>query len=745
MASSGAARGRAAAFLWAGGGVVVLLGLAAVGFLSSYHAGSSVTAAAGRGAVHLADPAAVYCADLGYEFRVEEASAGQGGVCAFPDGNECDVWSFLEGKCGDEHSYCARQGYLQITATDGRDPFSADYAVCTTTDGTVVGSVAALTGLAEKAASSACALQQGNQTPVPPAAPSALPGSSTFLESLTVPASFDWRSNGGNWLTPIRDQGQCGSCWAFAAAGAVEAGYNIAAADPGLDVDLSEQYLVSDCSDAGNCCGGWHAEALEFIRTAGVPDEACLPYVDGGTSGCACTALGTCDGICTYRFGGACSDRTCANRCSNWASRIRRIDAWGAVPATRASVKQYMVNEGPLAAAMYVSGANWDGDIARCADDGRPPDHGVVLVGYDDAGGYWVVRNSWGTGFGEAGYFKVGYGECRIEDFVYYARTEPPPAPVNDNFAAAETIGTLPVAYSLGTQAATTEPQEPQPPITVGATVWYRHTPSVATTVTIDSFGSTFDTILAVYQGGSLADLATVTWNDDTGGLQSRVEFAAAAGVTYWFQVGGYHGASGSLLLTITGEPSVLEGTFHSMAGFDGWVLERDAVSGKGGTFDSVAGFGRVGDDASNRQYRSILHFDTSTLPDNAVVTSVVLRVKRLSIVGGNPFTTHGLLSVDLKAGAFHDYSVLERFDFHAVGTRGNVGRFIKTPADGWYRAPLRAAAYPLVNLTGSTQLRLRFLSDDDNDSTADYLAFYSGNAGDPAVRPQLVVTYDLP
>ena len=57
------------------------------------------------------------------------------------------------------------------------------------------------------------------------------------------------------------------------------------------------------------------------------------------------------------------------------------------------------------------------------------------------------------------------------------------------------------------------------------------------------------------------------------------------------------------------------------------------------------------------------------------------------------------------------------------------MGRFIKTPAEGWYRAPLRAPSYPLINLTGTTQFRLRFATDDNDDMGADYLSFYTGNA----------------
>jgi hypothetical protein len=151
-----------------------------------------------------------------------------------------------------------------------------------------------------------------------------------------------------------------------------------------------------------------------------------------------------------------------------------------------------------------------------------------------------------------------------------------------------------------------------------------------------------------------------------------------------------------------------------------------------------------LGDDGSDRQYRMILDFDTASLPNGAVVVDVTLLLKRQGITGTNPFTTHGLLKVDIVAGAYTNDRMLERFDFHAVGSAGNVGRFIKTPMNDWYRAPLRATAFPWINRVGPTQLRLRFDLDDNDDMGADYISFYTGEAG-PAAAPALTVLYWVP
>ncbi len=90
---------------------------------------------------------------------------------------------------------------------------------------------------------------------------------------------FDWRDKDGeNWVTPVKNQGSCGSCWAFSAVGAAESAFLIYTNDPGMNIDLSEQHLVSDCCSVGSCGGGVPRSALEYIRDTGVPDEDCFPY-----------------------------------------------------------------------------------------------------------------------------------------------------------------------------------------------------------------------------------------------------------------------------------------------------------------------------------------------------------------------------------------------------------------------------------------------------------------------------------
>ena len=394
-------------------------------------ASSSAGLSCSGSAPGMANPAAVYCDKLGYEYRLVDSPAGERGVCVLPGGGQCDEWGFLEGKCGRNYSYCARLGYDSKTKTDGMNALSKAYAVCTRGQ-EEIGAATELMGLSDESVR--------GSVPVEPS----LDSSEEETPMVGAPPSFDWRNYGGqNWMTPVKNQGSCGSCWAFSTVGVVEAVHNIGAGNPSLDLDLSEEYLVSDCLSGQNCCGGWMETALAFVRDQGIPDEQCLPYVDG--SSCTCGAT-SCNTDCTYRAGGSCSDATCSNRCSDWQSRMRTIESLGDVSSSQ--IKQTLVDRGPLTAAMgYGSGygGGWDGDIYRCTSDSGV-NHGVVIAGYNDAGGYWIIKNSWGPGWNGDGYFKIGYGECSIENFVNYA--EPPTAPDGDGDTVPDASDNCPLVFN---------------------------------------------------------------------------------------------------------------------------------------------------------------------------------------------------------------------------------------------------------------------------------------------------------
>ena len=184
--------------------------------------------------------------------------------------------------------------------------------------------------------------------------------------------------------------------------------------------------------------------------------------------------------------------------------------------------------------------------------------------------------------------------------------------------------------------------------------------------------------------------------------------------------------------------------TLRSPAKYDGWVVESGEFTGKGGTKNNLGTVLYVGDDIADRQYRTILSFGTAPIPDNAVITKVILKVKKAGVAGTNPMNTHNGLVVDIKKGAFYNMPALQVQDFQAKANNVKAGKFPPTLYSGWYKAVLYKGAYSYINKKGLTQLRLRFLLDDDNDNISDILKLYSGNAI-LAKRPQLIVKYYLP
>lgn len=186
---------------------------------------------------------------------------------------------------------------------------------------------------------------------------------------------------------------------------------------------------------------------------------------------------------------------------------------------------------------------------------------------------------------------------------------------------------------------------------------------------------------------------------------------------------------------------------FRSNGNNDGWVLESSEDSNEGGFKNSTDITFRLGDDAQNRQYRAILHFPTQYLPDDAVVTKVILMIKGYGVVGSNPFATHGNISIDIRRGSFGNlgpfaFKALQLMDFQAPASAYSVGTIQNNPVGGWYWAILDASAFACINTTGTTQIRLAFQLDDNNDFKNDYLLFYSGSMEDQRERPHLLIEY---
>jgi hypothetical protein len=196
-------------------------------------------------------------------------------------------------------------------------------------------------------------------------------------------AEVNWVTAGA--VTPVKNQASCGSCWAFSAVGAIEGSYFLS---QDKLLSFSEQDLVScDTTDSG-CNGGLMDNAFKWVETNGIAAEDAYPYTSGGG------VTGTCDA-------------------AKAANPVATVTGYTDVTPKSMAALMSAVEQQPVSLSIqadrsffqiYKSGVM---DSPRC---GSQLDHGVLVVGYDssDASPYWLVKNSWGATWGEAGYIKLG-------------------------------------------------------------------------------------------------------------------------------------------------------------------------------------------------------------------------------------------------------------------------------------------------------------------------------------------------
>jgi len=215
--------------------------------------------------------------------------------------------------------------------------------------------------------------------------------------------SVDWRTKGV--VTPVKDQGGCGSCWAFSTTGTLE---GIHALATGKLVSLSEQNLVDCTKQQGNfgCGGGWPFDSYEYIIrfSQGLDTEASYPYAG-------------IDQNCNY----------------NTSSVGATATAFAVLtPDDESGLQDAVANVGPVSVCIDANGNFMDYaggvyDDSTCESNFDVIDHCVLAVGYDtdsaSSKDYWIVKNSWGTTWGESGYIKMvrnKSNQCAISTLASY-------------------------------------------------------------------------------------------------------------------------------------------------------------------------------------------------------------------------------------------------------------------------------------------------------------------------------------
>jgi C1A family cysteine protease len=208
-----------------------------------------------------------------------------------------------------------------------------------------------------------------------------------------LPSKFDWRDwKGQNWVSIVKNQAMCGSCWAFGTLGSVEARYNIEQGSP-VNIDLSEQNLVSDCGHKGTCLGGFAGEAFEFIKNQGIVPETCYPYKSQKCIYKNERMKGKPKYLCEEKckFENTCSYPGSCYLCEDFADQLWYIETYANVPNDIPTIKRAIVCKGPLTAGSK----NWK--------------HVVTFIGWDDSKQSWIIKNSWGKGWGNKGYGYIPY------------------------------------------------------------------------------------------------------------------------------------------------------------------------------------------------------------------------------------------------------------------------------------------------------------------------------------------------
>ncbi len=205
--------------------------------------------------------------------------------------------------------------------------------------------------------------------------------------------AVDWRNKNGNHVSPVKDQGGCGSCVSFGCAGLIE---SMAHIELGNWLDLSEADSHF-CSNHGANCGGWWPEScLDQVIARGICDEACFPYASAFPNNDIWSGPPQCH---------LAPDRD--QRAVKIGSRAALTDA--------TSMKNHLSNVGPLAGCftVYDDFFSYESGVYHHVSGAEAGGHCVLVIGYSEAEQCWICKNSWGSGWGDGGFFRIAYSDFK--------------------------------------------------------------------------------------------------------------------------------------------------------------------------------------------------------------------------------------------------------------------------------------------------------------------------------------------
>mmetsp|Transcript_51921 Transcript_51921/g.149700 ORF Transcript_51921/g.149700 Transcript_51921/m.149700 type:complete len:373 (+) Transcript_51921:101-1219(+) len=204
-----------------------------------------------------------------------------------------------------------------------------------------------------------------------------------------LPIAVDWRNQTPSIVPPVRSQGSCGSCWAFSAVATIE---SVVAQATGTMPTLSPQQITSctpnpkNCGGGGGCMGATAQLAYNYTVEKGIADLETAPYTSGRTAR---------TGVCKADY-----------------PAVAGITGYVQLPLNNApSLLRAVATKGLISVSVDANRWSWyrSGIFDHCNKENPIPNHAVTLVGYGEEAGvmYWLIQNSWGTGFGEAGYIRL--------------------------------------------------------------------------------------------------------------------------------------------------------------------------------------------------------------------------------------------------------------------------------------------------------------------------------------------------